>query len=397
MNKVQLPFGMKDYLPDECYNKQCAESEMGNVFSSYGYKRVAMPALEYCDLFTADGSIPVNKLFKLTDTDGSLLALRGDATIQVCRMYVTSMTGLQRMYYSLDSFEYLRDTNSSRDREFAQTGIELIGESGEDGEVEVLSMAVDALRAAGLENFKIELGHVGFFEGLAESVGLDPASAAELKSIINKKDMLGVELFFSDRGLGDDAKEGILSLPSLFGDASVLERAAGMCDNEKSRSAIARLSSLLGRLDSAGLGKYFSVDLGIVSCNDYYTGIVFKGICEGVGSSILDGGRYDNLCDRMGRHSDAVGFGIGMRRLLTALKAAGKWSKAPVADAAYAVIDCDGDVVRRTVSELRKTERVVQIFGGKDELIRYCASRGIKRALLFDGKPVALDLDGGAE
>lgn len=70
MNKVQLPFGMKDYLPDECYNKQCAESEMGNVFSSYGYKRVAMPALEYCDLFTADGSIPVNKLFKLTDTDG---------------------------------------------------------------------------------------------------------------------------------------------------------------------------------------------------------------------------------------------------------------------------------------------------------------------------------------
>lgn len=87
------------------------------------------------------------------------------------------MTGLQRMYYSLDSFEYLRDTNSSRDREFAQTGIELIGESGEDGEVEVLSMAVDALRAAGLENFKIELGHVGFFEGLAESVGLDPASA----------------------------------------------------------------------------------------------------------------------------------------------------------------------------------------------------------------------------
>lgn len=227
MNKVQLPFGMKDYLPDECYNKQCAESEMGNVFSSYGYKRVAMPALEYCDLFTADGSIPVNKLFKLTDTDGVWLALRGDATIQVCRMYVTSMTGLQRMYYSLDSFEYLRDTNSSRDREFAQTGIELIGESGEDGEVEVLSMAVDALRAAGLENFKIELGHVGFFEGLAESVGLDPASAAELKSIINKKDMLGVELFFSDRGLGDDAKEGILSLPSLFGDASVLERAAG--------------------------------------------------------------------------------------------------------------------------------------------------------------------------
>lgn len=392
MNKVQLPFGMQDYLPDDCYNKQLAEEGMSRVFGSYGYKRVATPTLEYYDLFTADGTASGNKLFKLTDTDGSLLALRADPTIQICRMYVTSMSGVQRMYYALDAFEYLRDANSSRDREFAQIGAELLGSTGVDGEVELLTMAADALLAAGLRDFNIEIGHVGYFEGLAEQCGLSADKIISLKNLINKKDMIGVELFFRDSGIGEKDKESILSLPSLFGDASVLDKAAALCANAKSLAVVERLNTLLGKLSKAGLGKYFSVDLGIVSCNNYYTGIVFKGICEGVGASLLDGGRYDGLCDRMGKPTEAVGFCVGVKRLLAALKKAGKWEKAPKADVAYAVIDCDESIVRRVIAGLRKKERVVRVFGDEKELISYCQSRGISRAVLFDGDAVELSI-----
>lgn len=394
MNKVQLPFGMQDYLPDESYNKQLAEEGLSRVFESYAYKRVGTPTLEYYDLFTADGSMPGNKLFKLTDTDGSLLALRADATIQICRMYVTSMSGVQRMYYSLDSFEYLRDSNSARDREFAQMGAELLGDSGVDGEAELLTMAVDALIASGLKDFNIEIGHVGYFEGLAEQAGLKADEIAALKNLINKKDMIGVELFFRDSGLRAEDINSILSLPSLFGDASVLDKAAAMCSNEKSLAAVERLRNLLAKLDKAGLGKYFSLDLGIVSCNNYYTGIVFKGICEGVGASLLDGGRYDNLCDRMGKPTQAVGFCVGIKRLLSALKGVGIWKKAPIADVAFAVVDCDERIVRRVVAGLRKKERVVRIFGDEKALIEYCKTRGIKRAIIFDGDAVELSLSG---
>ena len=391
MYKVQLPFGMQDYLPDECYNKQLAEDGISRVFGSYGYKRVTTPTLEYYHMFTSDESSG-NKLFKLTDTDGSLLALRADPTVQVCRMYVTSMSGVQRMYYALDSFEYLRDANTSRDREFAQIGAELLGDSGVDGEAELLEMAVDALLAAGLKSFKIEIGHVGYFEGLAEQIGLAPDGIAALKNLINKKDMIGVELFFRDSGIGDKDKESILSLPSLFGDASVLDKTAVLCSNKKSLDAVARLKILLEKLAKAGLGKYFSVDLGIVSSSNYYTGIVFKGICEGVGASLLDGGRYDNLCDSMGKPAGAVGFCVGVKRLLSALKQAGKWEKAPKADVAYAVIDCDERIVRRVVADLRKKERVVRVFGDEKALIEYCNLRGITRAVLFDGDAVELSL-----
>ena len=132
---------------------------------------------EYADLFTSGSMMSEKRLFKLTDTDGSLLAMRADVTMQICRMYVTSMTGIQRMYYALDSYEYLDDSNSARDREFAQTGVELLGDTGAEGELEVLAMAADALSASGLKNFTVELGHVGYFDGLAEDLGLSEDAA----------------------------------------------------------------------------------------------------------------------------------------------------------------------------------------------------------------------------
>ena len=390
MNKVQLPFGMQDYLPDDCYNKTMAENAMCKTFESYGYKRVSTPTLEYADLFTADGAMNAKRLFKLTDSDGSLLALRADVTVQICRMYVTSMTGVQRMYYASDSYEYTSDSNSARDREFAQTGVELLGDDSAEGELEILTMAADALKASGLKNFTVEIGHVGYFDGLAEQFGLSKEQAQHLKTLINKKDMLGTELFFSDNGISDEGKESILSLPSLFGDASVLEKARKLCSNKKSTQAIDRLEYLLGKLEKAGLGKYFSIDLGMVSVNDYYTGLVIKGLCGDVGASVLDGGRYDKLCDRMGKPANAIGFAVGTKRLITALKNQGKYEKAPKADIAFAVTDCDDKVVRDTVSALRKKNIVVQVFGGEEEWTNYCREKGIRRAVLFDGAAIEL-------
>lgn len=392
MSKVQLPFGMQDYLPDDCYNKTKAENAICGVYSSYGYKKVSTPALEYADLFTSGSMMSEKRLFKLTDTDGSLLALRADVTMQICRMYVTSMTGIQRMYYALDSYEYLDDSNSARDREFAQTGVELLGDTGAEGELEVLAMAADALSASGLKNFTVELGHVGYFDGLAEDLGLSAENAARLKRLINKKDMLGVELFFRDSGLSDDSRESILSLTSLFGGKEILDKAEKLCAGEKSAAAIERLRYLLSKLDSMGLGKYFSIDLGMVSANNYYTGIVMKGLCEDIGVSILDGGRYDQLCSRWGRPTRAIGFAIGTRRLLAALRNQGAREKAPKADIAYAVTNCDEKTVRDTIVKLRKKNIVVQVFGGEDALVDYCKSKGISRALLFDGAPIELTI-----
>lgn len=115
---------------------------------------------------------------------------------------------------------------------------------------------------------------------------------------------------------------------------------------------------------------------------------------------MLDGGRYDKLCDRMGRHTEAVGFAVGVKRLLTALKNRGVWDRAPKADIAYMVGDCDPALVRRTLVRLRKKNRVVRIFGGESELLEYCKRRGIRSAVIFDADTateISLSGKGGDE
>ena len=72
---VQIPFGLRDYLPEDNHNKELIESRMSAVFSSYGYKSVATPTLEYYDNFMSSDKKSGNKMFKITDSDGSLLEI----------------------------------------------------------------------------------------------------------------------------------------------------------------------------------------------------------------------------------------------------------------------------------------------------------------------------------
>ena len=91
MSKVQLPFGMQDYLPDDCYNKELTERALSSVFSSYGYKKVCVPTLEYYDLFTADDSISGKKLFKLTDPfDEDLFERYLSAKVKISLFFIGS-------------------------------------------------------------------------------------------------------------------------------------------------------------------------------------------------------------------------------------------------------------------------------------------------------------------
>ena len=173
---MTLPYGVQDYLPDECYHKNLAERRICNTFSSFGYERIETPALEYSDLYA--GVVPMERMFKLTDNDGGLLVLRPDTTLQVCRMAAKMrFSGVKKLYYTENSFEYLPNVYTSRTREFAQAGVELLGESGADGDVEVITLAIEAFLSTGLKDFLIEIGDVRFFKCIMRGCGLDEADA----------------------------------------------------------------------------------------------------------------------------------------------------------------------------------------------------------------------------
>ena len=320
MAYFRLPEGVRDILPDECERLDALEARLRGKFAAAGFRFVRSAGLEYYDTYAGIRSaVGQEKMFKLTDKDGRLIVLRPDMTLACARIAATKLRAESaRLCYFTDVYDFSAGGNS--DREVFQAGVELFGEGGAEADAAVISFAAECLREAGLQEFIIDVGHVGFYKGLLEGSGLSEAAAEEIRGYINAKDAVNTEIALRRTGASARAPAAILALPSLFGDVSVLERAKSLTDNEMALSALSRLGEVYACLKARGAEKYVSFDLGTVKSLSYYSGIVFTGLAEGVGAPVLSGGRYDGLCGQFGRELPAVGFALGMMRVLRALE-----------------------------------------------------------------------------
>ena len=136
---------------------------------------------------------------------------------------------------------------------------------------------------------------------------------------ISNKNIFGVEELLEDNKISEDDKKALMKLPSLFGSQDVLETAKSLTNNETAINAITRLEKLFKILDEYNVSKYVSIDLGMLSSFNYYTGIIFKAYTYGSGEEIVTGGRYDKLLSQFGESKPAIGFGIYADQILNAL------------------------------------------------------------------------------
>ncbi len=389
MKNLQLPFGVQDYMPQECYNKNSVQDKLCAVFALHGLSRVSVPAIEYFDVY---GEVlsrsALNKTFKMTDIDGSLLMLRADPTLQICRMAASKLNSenIKKVYYIENSYEYISDPTAVRSREFPQAGVEILGDSGSACDAEALIIAIESLLGAGLEDFMLEIGQVDYFNGIALQSGFCEKDAAELRLLINRKDMLGIEMFLNGKNVSSEFRSQFMLLPTLFGDTEILKKARADISNEKSLRALDNLEDVMSVLKAAKLDKYVSIDLGLLR-GEYYTGIVVKGLYSRLGVPILDGGRYDKLCDAFGVSLPAVGFSVGVKRLLTALEKEGKLLACKPADCAYISDGDNAEFEYSYISELRKKGLSVEkcFFKTEKQLIDYCNAKNIDCAAIICG------------
>lgn len=381
MKNTRLPYGVSDYPPNECYKYEAVSGKIRQSFERFGYLRVDLPSLDNFELFNGiTGATDISRMFKLTDNDGGLLVLRPDPTLQVCRMAAKIKTPIQKYYYTVKSYEYLPSADTERQREFHQAGIELIGKSGEAGDIEVIKVAIESLLATGLKDFLIEIGHVDFLYGILQGVGLAPADIDTLRQLIDIKDTLGIEMLLSKCGVSAKDVANIRSITGLFGGEEVFDRAEQLAvNNAISKTAVNNIRTVYNALKSAGFGKYISVDFGIVKKRDYYSGIVFRGFCRSLGTApLLSGGRYDKLMQNFGQAVPATGMAIGVRHLMSAL--GNVKCTVPVPQIAYITLKANAAKEYEFVSGLKaKGKRVSKLFFETEaELVRYCQEKGIK-------------------
>jgi ATP phosphoribosyltransferase regulatory subunit len=323
----QLPKGARIYLPDEAARKRHVESRLFDVFRRWGYREIVTPTFEYADVLAAGTDQAVQaSMFRLVDREtGRMLALRADITPQIARIVATRLRDEPkplRLGYVTNVFRY-DEPRVSHYREFYQAGVELIGLEKPEAEVEVIAMAVEGLRALGLERFQVDLGHPDFFRGLLEEVKADPGRQAELREALARKDVAALEQVVADLAPPAHVGEALCALPTLFGHAAVLEQAVVHARNGRSARALANLTEVYRLLTLYGLADAVLLDLGEVRGFDYYSGTYFEAYVAGFGASVAGGGRYDHMLARFGYDCPAVGFAFDVARVLAVMEAQG--------------------------------------------------------------------------
>ena len=348
VQQTQLPKGAKIYLPDEAAQKRRVEAELWSVFRKWGYREIVTPAYEYFDVLSQGTDQELQeRMFKMVDREsGRLLALRADVTPQIARIVATRMREESkplRLAYVTNVFRY-DEPHVGRYREFYQAGVELVGLPNPEGDAELIAMTVEGLRALGLERFQLDVGQADFFRGILEDLGLDEATAGELRSTLGRKDISALERIVAGLGAPAAVGELLLALPVLYGRADVLDRAERLVKNPRSEAALKNLSEVYRLLTLYGLADSVLLDLGEVSGFDYYSGVHFEAYVSGLGAPLAGGGRYDHMLARFGYDCPATGFAFEVGRVLLAMEGQGAAVPPPGPD--FFIIDFTADKTR---------------------------------------------------
>lgn len=328
--KNMLPEGTRDLILDECIIKRVLERDIDNIFEKWGYKEVITPTLEFYETFNHDSqTLREEDMYKFFDNRGRILVLRPDMTIPIARVVETKLKDTElpiKLRYTSNVFRVHASLGGKRN-EYTDCGVELIGLEDKKSDLEVLVLALEALKKLGLKDFKLEIGNIGFFNGAFKNLEIDQEYREVIAQFIEDKNLKSLEDYLSNLDIKEEYKKFFNKLPWMFGNKKVLEEAKKLAFNEDIKENLEYLEELYSQLEALGYGENVTFDLGMVPRLNYYTGIIFRGYGEGVGNTLLRGGRYDNLIKASNDYVPAIGFSIDVNSVIENVKQNGNVSE----------------------------------------------------------------------
>ncbi|WP_043930288.1 ATP phosphoribosyltransferase regulatory subunit [Bacillus sp. EB01] len=317
----EKPLGMRDTLPELFEKKKKVRTSVEEMIGRWGYRFIETPALEYYETVGEASAILDQQLFKLLDQQGHTLVLRPDMTAPIARVAASRLmkddTPL-KLAYSANVFR-AQQREGGRPAEFEQIGVECLNDETVSCDGEAIALLTESLEAAGLKEFQISIGHIGFVDELFQQILGTSERADQLRKFLYEKNYVGYREHVKNLGLSSIDRQRLLQFLDLRGGADVIGQALDLTENEKGRDAIRQLKELWEILEDYGVGSRVKFDLTLVSHMSYYTGILFEVYADGVGFPLGNGGRYNGLLEKFGRTAGATGFAIRLDRLLEAL------------------------------------------------------------------------------
>ena len=315
---INIPKGTKDILPSESYKWQWLESRIRETATRYGFKEIRTPMFEHTELFArgiGDTTDVVQKEMYTFEIAERSLTLKPEGTAGVVRSYIENKLYAEpqpgKYFYIIPCFRYEK-MQKGRQRQFHQFGIEIFGSENMMADAEVIGLAWDFLTGLGITDLKLHINSIGC-----------PNCRGEYRKAL--QDFLRPHYDeLSETSKGRFEKNPMRILDSKDPDDKKFSEGAPrmidyLCDECK-----AAFEDLKNDLDALGIP--YEVDPNIVRGLDYYTKTAFEFISEDLGaqSTVCGGGRYDHLVEEVGGpYTPAVGFGMGLERLLLILEAKG--------------------------------------------------------------------------
>lgn len=377
-----LPDGIEEVLPPEAASIELARRRVLDLFQCWGYELVITPHIEYIESLLSGAAQDLDlRTFKVTDPQsGRLIGFRADITPQVARIdaHTLRREGPSRLCYA-GSVLHARPRALSTSRSPIQLGAELYGDASPASDVEVISLLLEVLELAQVPDVHLDLGHVGIYRGLAKAAGLSGETEQQLFDALQRK--AHDEVAQLTEGLDAGLASMLQALAELCGGREVLELAQA-CLVEAPDDVHAALDELLSIADALELRYpelplYF--DLGELRGYHYHTGVVFAAFVPGVGQSIAQGGRYDDIGAAFGRARPATGFSTDLKTLVTL----GQRPADAALDGVWAP-DVHDLYLWKEIQKLRRDGlRVVQALPGQADAD--AAAAGCSRQLVLEG------------
>ncbi|NGP45337.1 ATP phosphoribosyltransferase regulatory subunit [Bacillaceae bacterium SIJ1] len=313
----EKPLGMRDTLPALVEKKQGIRQTVSQSIRSWGYRKVQTPTLEYYETVGAESAISDQQLFKLLDQQGHTLVLRPDMTVPIARIAASRFKQTDyplRLSYDANVFR-AQEQEGGKPAEFEQIGVELIGDGSLSADAEVLTLMIHCLKSAGIEEFSVTVGHIGFLKGLFAELLDDDHLAESLMRFLYNKNFVGYTEMIDQLTCSDAAKEKLRNVLTLRANENWFEAASALASNGMTHKALHELNTLFEYVKEAGLESYVKMDVSLVSHMSYYTGILFEGYAQNMGAVLCNGGRYNGLMGKFERDTEATGFGLRLDRL----------------------------------------------------------------------------------
>ncbi len=385
--------GMNDVLPPDSARWEWLEERVRALMARYAYRNVRLPIVEPTALFVRGlgevTDIVEKEMYSFEDRlNGEQLTLRPEGTAGLVRAVVEHnllYEGGRRLYYMGPMFRHERPQRG-RYRQFHQIGAEVLGFGGPEVDAELILLAHDLWKALGLQDVRLELNSLGQPEERK-------AHRAALIAHFEQHAAL----------LDEDARRRLHSNPLRILDtknpamAPVVESAPRLLDF-LGESSLAHFNAVKAILEANGVA--YRINPRLVRGMDYYNLTVFEFITERLGAqgTICGGGRYDYLIEQVGgKPAPAVGWALGVERVLELVKEEGQAQAAPVPDV-YAIIPEASalPVAMRTLQALRSAGVSAQMHAGSGEGLGSMKSQfkkadasGAAHALVFGGDELA--------